>query len=240
MYFLCSCLSYFCSELLPQLLAPQIIGTAIDREHITRLVEQSKFSNRDPDDEQDGSSSSGSDSSDNDKETPSIQQVFARLRNDIRCLTDMSSLIDSLALELEKKESITPVLTISDILPHQYYSNCIRERFPEAPVELIDYFGKVTFERYQKLLQQRLHIEQQQEGLEVLEVTSSKKDDSGYGSLPTTSSYAPTLASSAVSSLAEGMRSKYPPLPDGASEGKPFECLACGRQIRASHKHEWR
>jgi hypothetical protein len=224
-------------DLLPRTLPSQKVPSA----HTLHLLEQLEFAIEGSEDENSDSSSDSECSNDEEAGLPDVQAILLELRRKIRCLQELSTALYDLLDDTEQAEYDPSTLSIGEIAPHTYYSNCIRERFPTAPEEIVDHLGIASLKRYQKLLERRSKLyddeEQVTTTVELVVVDRSTKSvitDSGYGS------EAASIALSVVSSLGDGSRSKYPPLPEAAEKGEPFECLACGRQIVAKHKQAWR
>jgi hypothetical protein len=187
----------------------------------------------------------------------SVPEVLTELRRGVQRLNDLNASLDYPVLDYDLEVVEKPKSTFAEVSPHQMFTNCIQERFPNASTDLVDYLGRINLERYQRLQQLRL-VNEESVAINVSDMStkysSSKAGDSGYGSAPKAPSmgpgiaslpaYAPSLApsviSSTLSSLAEGGRSKYPKLPDEAKSGDLFECAACGRFVYATRKHEYR
>jgi hypothetical protein len=148
-----------------------------------------------------------------------------------------------------------------DWQPHQSYSDKITNRFPEATSELVDRLARGNWERFLKTKTAREENmaaaaeEPKAAELAVVvagagagagvqpehaltEPVSSKFNDSGVGtSVRTGSSSADTV----MSYQAQGRESvRVPPLPEGAKQGKPFDCVACGRQLMITNNSAWK
>jgi hypothetical protein len=233
-------------ELWP-LVSPQKNLSNLTSQHITQILEQSTFSVEESDDE--GSSSSDSEQEDFTElnGTQTVESILSDIIQNVNSLWDLSDTFEAfdylLALKSFKsgQNSKATELNTGDVLPFKFFANCIRESFPQLSELLSDHLGRLALQRYQRLLHQRIQNEsaENRSDLLILDDMKSKNTDSGYGSL-NQSSYAVSLARSVVSSMGEGYRSKYPSLPDGALDGKAFECIACSRKVVVVNKRLWR
>src|ERR1700761_7482645 len=184
-----------------------------------------------------------SDSGDELKER-SCKNILAELAGLTRNLIDLSSALDNAIVDPEYVNEIPAQPTDLALAPYQFYSNCIREKFPRAAEDLIEYLGKANLERYRYILAQKEHANEVDEAIVVEEPTVERNrsaptfHDSGIGTSLQKSAYAPTMASSLASTEAGG-EFKYPPLPKGAKDGLPFECDGCGRQVVIKSRSLW-
>jgi hypothetical protein len=125
-------------------------------------------------------------------------------------------------------------------------ADLIVAKFPKAHVELVECLGKISWDRYQRMQQER-EINANIPGGTAASAqkssgTGSEFRDSALGpSLPSVSAtgYAETVISF-MTGITEGKRVHFPPLPSAAKTGAQFECNACGRHIRAVNNREWR
>jgi hypothetical protein len=189
---------------------------------------------------------------------PSIDETIENLSKDIERLNDLHVSLTSPLLDLDFDTRDSQMHALQDMNPHQYFANCIRERFPSASLILTDHLGKANLQRCQLLqdMREKQHNQVSEEAILVSIHDNSSKPpisqffpDSGYASIAATlpvknstaqSAYAQSTVSSKVSSLAEDGRSKYPLLSEEAKAGTPFKCAACGRNIIARRNHEYR
>jgi hypothetical protein len=213
---------------------------------VAELLEQSASIENDRD-ESSSDSSESTGTSDLPQDDRNLDSVLASLRREIRCLNDLNASLKSPALDLERNDDVADVLKMKDIAPHHSYSSSITENFQNVASDLAEHLGKCNFLRSQYLRELRSRMERETEALNLPDTTlrlakteRSGNDDSGYGTLAAPTVYAPSTASSRLTSLASGERSKYPPLPDLARSGSAFDCLACGRDIIAKETRQWR
>jgi hypothetical protein len=186
-----------------------------------------------------------------------IDEVLKDIRKGIQRLNDLSASIVSPVLDTVHDHAEKPATETEQVAPHQFFSSCIRERFQKASKDLVDRLGMMNLERYQRLSELRvkngdaiaINVSDEaskRSGSSFRDsAIGSSLQPSSYGqSLGPVSSYAPSIATTAISSrlssLLEGGRSKYPRLPEEAKGGILFDCSACGRYIRALKKHEYR
>jgi hypothetical protein len=195
-------------------------------------------------DESDGDNSDAEDS----EEELEVGELLDDLRTIAQSLLDLSPSIERPAKDPDyTRLEARPVdtLEIPERSPHQYYSDLIREKHPCADPELIEVLGRANWERYKLLQSKREQNEQETEGVVPIDYTcgASSFYDSGLGSsVPSgmaATSYAQSMTSKA-SSYADGNRPRIPPLPEGAKDGKPFPCDACGRRIIIKTNRQWR
>lgn len=170
-----------------------------------------------------------------------IEELAALIRN----LVDLNAALDNAVIDPEYvRETAAPPTDLA-LAPHQFYSNCIREKFPKAAEGLIEYLGKANLDRYRYIRAQKESANLVEEAVVVKEAALQRDrgaptfHDSGIGTSLQKSAYAPTMVSSLASTEAGG-ESKYPPLPEGAKDGVPFECDGCGRQVVITTRRLWR
>jgi hypothetical protein len=230
--------------------------------NVVQLLEQSSFADAEDSDSEYESNDEEVEKSVQDQTRSSpkhrtLSEVFEELQRGVRRLNDLNACLHTPVLDYGLEVDEKTKSAISEVSPHQIFNNCIHERFQNASEDLVDYLGRISLQRYQRLQRLRV-VNEESVAINVSDMStkysSSNVDDSGYGTAPKAPSegevsgslaaYAPTLVPSVISSwlssLAEGGRSKYPKLPDGAKSGDLFECAACGRFIRATGKHEYR
>jgi hypothetical protein len=184
-------------------------------------------------------------SSSSEAEKDPLSNAVDELGTSVRCLQDLNKALDCPVLDPEHEIEEPAAPTIMPIVsPHQFYANCIRERFPHADASLVDSLGNANLERYQYLLQRKADLLDTSEEEEDEEVSAPIKDsatfhDSGYGTSQYLSSYAPSVGPSIASTFFGGS-SKFPPLPDEGKRGEKFECDGCGKLVRITRTSEWR
>jgi hypothetical protein len=187
----------------------------------------------------------------------SVPEVLEELRRGVQRLNDLNASLNCPVLDFDFEVVEKPISTITEVPSHQTFAHCIQELFQDASDTLVDYFGRVNWDRYQHLQKLRTANEDAV-AINVSSVKTkyygSKGGDSGYVTGPkapsdawtaapvssSALSAAPTVISSRFSSRTGGGRSRYPKLPEEAKRGDLFECAACGRFIKATCEHEYR
>jgi hypothetical protein len=185
----------------------------------------------------------GSDESEIDFPTDSIDEVLEDLKVGIRCLLDLIPSILCSIEDPEHREKVPKLDFLQERTTHQYYSNLLSKRFPKADPNLIRRLGQANWTRYKRGQAER-EANVEKETIDIDPSGSvyspSKFHDSGLGSsVPARTTYAQSIVSS-FSSHTDGSRSRIPPLSENAKKGEPFPCDACGRSIRVKSDREWR
>lgn len=230
------------SEILSQRLIRYMLPSADARRsvwettNIATLLEEARYSNSENtefDDE-----ANRSDQSEADFPTDSIDEVLEDLKVGIRCLIDLIPSILWPAEDPEHREKVPKLDFQQERTAHEYYSDLLSKRFPEADPNLIERLGQANWTRYKRGQAEReANIEK-----ETIDInpsgsvySPSKFHDSGLGSLaPARTTYTQSIVSSG------GSKSRIPPLSQNAKKGEPFRCDACGRSIRVKSDREWR
>lgn len=197
-------------------------------------------------------SSSDSDCTGSEDETPQrgMVDLVEEVRTLVNCLFDLSSAIERPAAD--PKDGDEP--STSDLgqrAAHDYHTDLIKAKYPDAQLDLVQCLGRISWNRYQRMQQEReLNAEAAQLGsvhahnqsAVKSQATSSSFKDSGVGSsMPsaTISHYAETVVSF-MTGVSEGKRVSIPSLSAGARKGEPFDCNACGRPISVMSNRKWR
>jgi len=171
----------------------------------------------------------------------------------IDCLVDLSDALEHPAEDPQQHKDEPSVLRVKQRAAHDYHADLILAKFPKAHIELAECLGKISWDRYQRMQQEReinakavvasSVQEQELQGCgNKSHVADSEFQDSGLGtSLPSAppTRYAETMISY-MTSVAEGKRVQIPSLSAEARSGQKFECNACGKLIRAQNNREWR
>jgi hypothetical protein len=180
-----------------------------------------------------------------------IKSVIKEVKTYVDCLVDLSSALECPAVDPDHAEDESRGPRLEKRNAHEYYSDLIVAKFPNASFDLVECLGKANWDRYQRLQLERLnnstgrtaHSDAISVRSAVLKSHPSDSEfrDSGLGtSIPTQSTtYAETIISF-VSNVSSGNRINVPPLPVEGRSGQPFECVACGRYIKATTNREWR
>jgi hypothetical protein len=200
----------------------------------------------------DSDSDSDSDKSGDEQEQSGLERLVKDVKTHVDCLVDLGNALECPAIDPEHEDEPS-VLKFEQRAAHDYHADLILAKFPKAHVELVVCLGRISWDRYQRMQEQRevnanaitsLHIDN--EGIvasaQKSRLADSEFKDSGLGtSLPSAppSRYAETVISF-MTSIAGGKRVQIPPLPTEARNGAQFECNACGKNIRATNNREWR
>ena len=172
-----------------------------------------------------------------------LDELAALTRN----LIELNSALEHAVIDPEYVHEVPAMPNELSLAPHQFYSNCIREKFPQAAEELIEHLGKANLERYRYIQAQKESVDEEDEALVVQETATvhdrgaSTFHDSGIGTSLQRSTCAPSVISSFASTEAGGsFNFKFPPIPEVAKSGEPFECDGCGRQVVMANQRAWR
>ena len=209
------------------------------------------------------------DTSGSSSESGGLENAIHELRIYTRCLVDLSSALENAVMDFHYHDR-TGDVKVDPLAPYHFYSNRIRDRFPLATDEVVDLLGEANLRRHQlivKAKEEALASQAETERLErpgrpeqteqpqqleqprllTLDIKSMKSTvegtfhDSGLGtSVPTASEQAPSLASSAVSSVGDAGKAKFPQLTRQAMLGEPFECDGCGKRLIIRVKNQWK
>lgn len=195
-------------------------------------------------------------SGDSDSDIPSSEEgsqnvSFTRLVEDVRmhtgCLMDLNAALECPAVDQDFNDEPTAT-KIEQRAAHDYHADLVLAKFPHANANLVQCLGKISWDRYQRMQQEREQNSKtttsELSGLNVAtksEFANSDFQDSGLGtSLPAVpTQYAETMISF-MTSIAGGKRVNIPLLSAEAKTGAPFECNACGKQIRVKNNRDWR
>ncbi|KAH7398766.1 hypothetical protein DE146DRAFT_504063 [Phaeosphaeria sp. MPI-PUGE-AT-0046c] len=225
------------------------------QKHNSQIYSQTTWLLRETDGNISDSESDGYSSSDNDISVPTKQDGgLDRLAEDVKvhvqCLNDLSNALESPAID-PKPNDEPSVLKVEQRAAHDYHVDLVTAKFPKAQTELAESLGKISWDRYQRMQNEREINTHSTAGHPAKEgmvasaqkshVADSEFKDSGLGtSLPAPlTRYAETVVSF-MTSIARGKRVQIPPLPQEAKSGSQFECNACGRLVRAVNNREWR
>jgi hypothetical protein len=221
----------------------------------SQIHSQTRWLLKESDENVSDSDSDGDSSSDSDSSTPGNKGGgLARFAEDVKmhvqCLSDLSNALESPAIDPEPTDEPS-VLKIEQRAAHDYHVDLITAKFPKTQTSLAECLGKMSWDRYQRMQQEResnarniagsAPEEEVVASAQKSQIADSDFKDSGLGtSLPAPPTrYAETVISY-MTSIAGGKRIQIPPLPADAKTGCQFECNACGRHIRAVNNREWR
>lgn len=178
-----------------------------------------------------------------------LSDITDDIRLDVECLLDLESLIKSPFIDSSKRRSVEQQWFFNELTPHQPYLERISRRFPDAEQDLVERLAKASWHRFQRVQSEKEHnaaldeqeVQDRDGKLQpALSERASDFYDSGLGtSLGTRSSYADTTMSYRRNSD-KSLSTRIPPLPTEAKEGKLFECVACGKNIRVLNNSSWK
>lgn len=213
-------------------------------------------------------SSSDSEESESDSSTFTDSEInwddaIEDLKTDVQCLIELDLIIRYPAPDFHKRYSSHGKKKMAPHWePHLSYSDKIANRFPDAALSLVDWLARANWERFKKTNAIReeniaaaavtggegpLLIGEaavaadatgSARGAQTYVASGSKFHDSGLGdSIRAGGGYADTI----MSYQAKGRESvRIPSLPQGAKEGKPFDCVACGRRLVITNNSTWK
>lgn len=159
------------------------------------------------------------------------------------CLVDLGPSLRCPAQDTVVDES-TQLPSVEQRSGDEYHTELLSIKFPSASTNLLKCMGKASWNRYRRLQQERLvneHHRLLSAAGNKSHATNSTFQDSGIGqsTRPAASSYAGSMLSF-VTAIAGGKRVRVPPLPSEAKRGLPFECDACGKNVRVWDNRSWR
>ncbi|CAO2651030.1 Nn.00g093270.m01.CDS01 [Neocucurbitaria sp. VM-36] len=193
-------------------------------------------------------SDSDSDSSGDGFEHSGIKRITEDVKTYTDCLIDLSTALAYPAVDPTDDDE--PCVTkVEQRAAHEYHADLILAKYPQANADLVESLGKTSWQRYQRIKQEResnttapIQFETHMDPATKSHVADSEFQDSGLGtslpSMPRTT-YAETVISF-MTSIAGGKRVQIPPLSAEAKAGAKFECNACGKNIRATSNRDWR
>ncbi len=199
----------------------------------------------------DESSDESSDDEDGEREslnpTTEVSPIIGDLKRYTECLIDLDS-----TLRWPAKDPAAPRLTSR--LPHEYFAEPIRIRYPKAADALVQRLGKGNWERFLRCQEAR-ELNEAPAGSRIDQIDEpdlseestwepiwelSSFHDSGIGSSAQVSNaYEPILLSTARTSAC-GLVGAFPPLPKEGMAGLPFRCLCCSRMVQIDAHRVWR
>jgi hypothetical protein len=236
---------------------PRTSDVTILRRHAValELYVQTKWlvlNDDDSDGDSDGDSESEAQSDDAHSESKAAGQMMraksmvGKIETYTNCLMAMGSALDCPAPDDEHVDK-TGQLSGEQRCASDYHADLIKAKFPQADVLLVHQLGKASWERYQRMQQER----ELNTNKGIVPTTSNKShanlsefQDSGLGTslAPPVSYYASTIVSarSLMSSITGARGTNLPSLSSEARSGALFDCSACGKSIRAVTNREWR
>ncbi len=174
-----------------------------------------------------------------------IHEIVEELKTDTCILARLDPLLRYPIFDVDPETKVQNYL-VSTWNPEKLYADKVESRFPLADSQLAMQLGKTNYERYLRCQAERDNNESQEASLLALQdvselagtrAASSKFHYSGIGtSLGSTISYAETMMSYSY----DGQSVRIPPLPEEATQGLPFSCLACGRTVSITNNSSWK
>jgi hypothetical protein len=194
-------------------------------------------------------SASESDGSDSDLSVSiEIEDTVELLETDTQLLMDLDRFIQAPSSLVDSDRQIAEEAPLREWQPEDAFAQIIRTRFPEAIETLVNALAKANLSRMQKCIEGG-QAEPEQEAVVIAAravptstLGGKTQNDSGYGTMPNSSLRdAPSRYAETVMSYVAGDRTvKIPPLPAGAKEGKPFECVACSKKVSFTRSKMWK
>jgi len=176
----------------------------------------------------------------------SLERIYENLSRYLEDLLELEELLQSAAAEHEESANISQNLASTVFEVHEFYTNLIKARFPEANSALVQRLGQVNWIRKQRLQQNMEAVEEEEQEEQEQEhenksvVARSQFHDSGLGSsLPNQQSYAMSVVSFFSSADGE-TRARIPRLSEAAKKGSPFVCDGCGVRIVMQDDYKWK
>lgn len=180
-----------------------------------------------------------------------LERLAEDVKIHVQCLFDLSNALEYPAIDPEPNDEPS-LLKVEQRAAHDYHKDLIVAKFPKVQIELAECLGRISWDRYQRMQEEReinasnptgrpAGEEEMAASGQKSRFANSEFQDSGLGtSLPAPQSrYAETVISF-MTSMTGGKRVQIPPLPAEARAGTQFECSACGRHIRAATNRDWR
>jgi len=225
------------------------------RDETAQFHSQTRWLTSGPEESVSDSSDSDSDASERDLAPNELSRLAEDVKMHIDCLTDLSNALDFPAEDAVDTDDEPSTLRVEQRAAHDYHADLILAKFPKAQIKLAETLGRISWDRYQRMQQERDYnardnitfaIQEQHVGEVATKsrFADSEFQDSGLGtslqvpSIPATR-YAETILSY-MSSMVGDKRVQIPPLSEEAKAGAKFECNACGKHIYARTNREWR
>jgi len=227
----------------------RIAEEKIDRAALRAAIQDALFALDDEyedcpsDDDESDSSVDGTDPPQ--KTANDLNDAVKDLETDTQCLLDLDPLVKYAVSD--DTENGKPVVV--EWAPHLVFSDRVSRRFPKADVSLVERLAKANLDRFHRARAEREVSRLAREASKIAADANlapgdpfeggTQFHDSGLGtSITTPSSYAETVYSYREGESSASVR--IPPLPEGAKNGKEFECIACGRILVITNNSEWK
>lgn len=192
---------------------------------------------------QDGDSIGSTSNASSHVTSDTVDEIIKDLEVDTDGLVALDSLISCPADRGQEDARAGALITWA---PHHAICQRLENRFPLAKESIVQRLGKATWDSFLRCKDLRENTDLVEHDPEPMELglplpaktvaASSRSKDSGLGSsLPT--SYAETVMSYR---RRDGQSVRVPPLPKSASDGVPFECIVCGKMVKATTNSAWK
>ncbi|PVH96308.1 hypothetical protein DM02DRAFT_659337 [Periconia macrospinosa] len=159
------------------------------------------------------------------------------MQNKIGSLCILSTSLETPARDdLGEEEDVRAWTELYDRPPHEYYSEMIRSRFLLADDHIVKRIGILNWARYNHIKDLRARSIQPDSDQDHVEEISIFHDSGIGSSSATKAGYAATI----MSSRAEAVQARMPPLPLAAKAGQTFQCEICIRKLEIRNTKEWR
>ncbi|KAK8080237.1 hypothetical protein PG997_008055 [Apiospora hydei] len=186
-------------------------------------------------------------------ENTDLEEIAEDLLTDTQCLMDLGSRFQEDHVGPIAVEPTVSAAQLTTWEPSMNFVDRVRWRYPQCETDLAERLGKANWAR---VLRHRETVsENSRSELVVLSSTnkpapshaaSTTFHDSALGSsVPSNivasenlvTEYAETMVSYRAG---RGDSVRVPPLPDGAREGEPFNCVGCGMRVTIKTKSAWK
>ncbi|RKU47534.1 hypothetical protein DL546_005618 [Coniochaeta pulveracea] len=169
-----------------------------------------------------------------------IDEIIRDLEADVECLRNLDPL-----LMLRSTRAHTAHAGTNTWIPYQAICDSIANMFPEAQEATVHRVGKAMWDSFLRCMRLR-HSNEKSDTVDIVEVArtvftlsstpwTEQTKDSGLGS-----SIATGAENLAFYAQLDDDTIDIPPLPEQAQKGEPFDCIACGRQVRIRNASAWR
>ena len=176
-----------------------------------------------------------------------VANVVKDLKQYSQCVLDLSAVFGQPFMHITSdSHDIDPSMgLIKDHDAHSYITRMIEEMYPEIDKQVADSLGKLAWERARLVRLEReknISLNLPYEA-PLKNLGQSEFFDSGLGTSLGVDTFDIQSIASFISGFSrnEGSNSaRLPPLSEDAKAGEPFECVACGKQVKISRRKDWR
>ena len=176
-----------------------------------------------------------------------MTNVVEDLKQYSQCVLDLSAVFGQQFMHItsDSRDPDGSMALTEDHEAHSYITRMIEEMYPEIDKQVANSLGKLAWERarlvrleWEKNISLNLPFE-----APLKDLGQSEFFDSGLGTSLGADTFDIQSIASFISGFSrnEGSNSvRLPPLSEEAKAGEPFECMACGKQVRISRRKDWR